>query len=237
MARNPYSVVRAVRPAAAPQPLPRRHNVSMPSRLLPLFPLQVVVFPRTRLPLHIFEDRYKEMVGTAIQEKSEFGIVLAKNEGIVNVGCTVVVEEVLKRYPDGRMDIITRGQRRFEILFLNEQMSFLRAEVQYFDDEEPEPAPPGMQKTALEQYRNLVELGESRPYGEADLDDPQLSFQLAQNIQDLDFLHMLLRNRSETGRLKEVAEFLERYVPRQRQVLRARAVAPLNGYGGVHPEH
>ena len=96
----------------------KRHNGTMPTRLIPLFPLQVVVFPRTRLPLHIFEERYKEMVGDAIRDESEFGIVLAKDEGIVNAGCTVMVEKVLEMYPDGRMDILTRGQRRFEILQL-----------------------------------------------------------------------------------------------------------------------
>ena len=96
----------------------------MQPNLLPLFPLRVVVFPRTPLPLHIFEERYKEMVGEAIREKSEFGIVLAKDDGIVNAGCTVVVKEVLKTYPDGRMDILTRGVRRFEILGLNEDKAY-----------------------------------------------------------------------------------------------------------------
>ncbi len=74
----------------------------MPSRLIPLFPLQVVVFPRTRLPLHIFEERYKEMVGDAIRDQSEFGVVLAKEDGIVNAGCTVTVEKVMEMYSDGR---------------------------------------------------------------------------------------------------------------------------------------
>ena len=87
----------------------------MPERLLPLFPLEVVMLPRTRLPLHIFEERYKEMVGAAIREAKEFGIVLAKAEGIVSAGCTVRVEKILHQYPDGRMDILTHGQRRFEI--------------------------------------------------------------------------------------------------------------------------
>src|SRR3954452_15477343 len=95
------------------QARPSRHNINMAGRLLPLFPLSLVVFPRTRLPLHIFEERYKEMIGIAIREESEFGIVLAKDEGIVNAGCTVKVERVLHRYPDGRMDILTMGQRRF----------------------------------------------------------------------------------------------------------------------------
>ena len=61
------------------------------------------------------------MVGEAIRDNSEFGIVLAKDDGIVNAGCTVMVEKVLQMYPDGRMDILTRGQRRFEIVSLNEE--------------------------------------------------------------------------------------------------------------------
>ena len=113
----------------------------MQSKLLPLFPLQVVVFPRTELPLHIFEDRYKEMVGEAIRDSSEFGIVLAKEEGIVNAGCTVVVDKVLQTHPDGRMDILTRGIRRFEIVMLDQEKAYLRGEVAYFDDDQPEPAP------------------------------------------------------------------------------------------------
>src|SRR6476620_9896855 len=98
----------------------KRHNGTMPKRLIPLFPLQLVVFPRTQLPLHIFEERYKEMVGDAMRDNTEFGIVLAKEDGIVNAGCTVIVEQMLKQYPDGRMDILTAGRRRFEVVTLNE---------------------------------------------------------------------------------------------------------------------
>src|ERR1051326_2697782 len=121
----------------------------MPSQLLPLFPLQLFVFPRTQMPLHIFEERYKEMVGEAIRDKSEFGIVLAKEDGIVNAGCTVVVEKVLKQYPDGRMDILTSGRRRFEIVMLNEEKEYLRGEVEFFDDDEAAPPPVEMQHKAL----------------------------------------------------------------------------------------
>ncbi|HEY2013706.1 MAG TPA: LON peptidase substrate-binding domain-containing protein, partial [Bryobacteraceae bacterium] len=120
----------------------------MSSRLIPLFPLQVVVFPRTQLPLHIFEDRYKEMVGAAIEESSEFGIVLAREDGIVNAGCTVVVEKVVERYPDGRMDIVTRGQRRFEIVGLNEDKDYLQGEVTFFDDEDFDVPPAEMRDLA-----------------------------------------------------------------------------------------
>ena len=84
----------------------------MPPRLVPLFPLQIVVFPRTRLPLHIFEERYNEMVGDAIRDGSEFGIVLAKDDGVVNAGCAVRVEKVLQMFPDGRMDVVVEGSRK-----------------------------------------------------------------------------------------------------------------------------
>src|SRR2546423_13464877 len=147
----------------------------MQSKLLPLFPLQVVVFPRTQLNLHIFEERYKEMVGEAIRDSSEFGIVLARDEGIVNAGCTVIVDKVLRSHPDGRMDIVTRGIRRFEIVLLNQEKSYLRGEVAYFDDDEPEPAPSEVRTEALRLYESWLELGERAP-AEAALGDAQLSF-------------------------------------------------------------
>jgi ATP-dependent Lon protease len=204
----------------------------MSSQLLPLFPLHVVVFPRTQLPLHIFEERYKEMVSDAMRDNTEFGIVLAKQDGIVNAGCTVVVEQMLKQYPDGRMDILTTGRRRFEVVTLNEDKEYLRGEVEFFDDDDPAPAPDDVRRRALIQYKGLLEIGDARPYSAPDLKDPQLSFQLAQSIQDLDFLSLLLRNRSERDRLKELNEFLSEYIPKQRQIVRIKQLAPLNGFGG-----
>jgi ATP-dependent Lon protease len=203
----------------------------MPSRLLPLFPLQVVVFPRTTLPLHIFEERYKEMVGEAIRDTSEFGVVLAKDEGIVNAGCTVGVEKVLHMYPDGRMDILTRGMRRFEILSLNEEKDYLQGEVSFFDDDDFAAPPPELRGKALEQYRELRALGAAREEPQPDVEDPQLSFQLAQAVPDLDFLNGLLRQRSETRRLQELNQFLAEYVPRQRSIERMKDLAPTNGFG------
>ncbi len=202
----------------------------MPSRLIPLFPLQLVVFPRTNLPLHIFEERYKEMTGKAMRENSEFGIVLAKEEGIVNAGCTVMVEKLMHTYPDGRMDIMTRGRNRFEIAELNDEQSYLQAEVEFFDDEDVNAAPPELRHRALENFKALLEMGGARER-DVNLDDPQLSFQLAQTLPDLDFLNALLRHRSETVRLKHLNQYLEQYIPRQRTIERMKAVAPTNGFG------
>src|SRR5258708_5975438 len=204
----------------------------MASRLIPLFPLRVVVFPRTPLPLHIFEDRYKEMVGNAIRESSEFGVVLAKDNGIVNAGCTVMVEKVIETYPDGRMDIMTRGQRRFEIITLNEEKDYLQGEVTFFDDDDFATAPSELRDQALSHYQALSNLSGSREHGEPNLEDRQLSFQLAQALPDLDFLHALLRHRSEIGRLKQLNHYLTEYVPRQRTIERMKDLAPTNGFGG-----
>jgi Lon protease-like protein len=206
----------------------------MSTRLLPLFPLHVVVFPRTHLPLHIFEDRYKEIVANALRENSEFGIVLAKDDGIVNAGCTVIVEKVLKSYPDGKMDILTSGRRRFDVVMLDEEKDYLRGEVQFFDDEDADaPTPLEAQHAALTQYKKLLESRVLQPpTPEPNLDDPQLSFQLAQGLPDLDFLNTLLRTRSEAQRLREVSEFLSQFVPRQQHIARVRQVAPRNGFGG-----
>jgi len=200
-------------------------------RLLPLFPLQLVVFPRTHLPLHIFEDSYKEMVGEAIAEKSEFGVVLTKDDGIVNAGCTVLVEKVLTTYPDGRLDIVTRGARRFEILSLNQDKSYLRGEVEFFNDDDSADVPADLRAQALESFRAMVEAGETAFYPEPVLSDPQLSFQLAQAVNDLDFQSVILRNRSETDRLKQISQFLHRYVPHLKHIARMKQLAPLNGSG------
>lgn len=204
----------------------------MPSGLIPLFPLSVVVFPRTPLPLHIFEERYKEMVGNAIRDNSEFGIVLAQEDGIVNAGCTVLVEKLKQMYPDGRMDILTRGRRRFEIQSLNEEKSYLQAEVTFFDDDDFTETPAELRDQALSQYRALSHLGVVHMTEEPNLQDPQLSFQLAHAVPDLNFLNMLLRKRSERGRLAELNEFLSQYIPRQQKIERVKTLAPTNGHAG-----
>ncbi len=203
----------------------------MPSPTIPLFPLRVVVFPRTPLPLHIFEERYKEMVGNAIRDNSEFGVVLLREDGIVDAGCTVAVEKVLQLYPDGRMDLVARGRRRFEIVALDQQQAWLEAEVAWFDDEDTDPPPEELRLQALEHYKALRTFSGPEGRGEPDLADRQLSFQLAQSLPDLDFLATLLRLRSEAGRLRELNQYLAAYIPRQRAIERMRGLAPTNGSG------
>ena len=206
----------------------------MPSRLIPLFPLRAVVFPRTALPLHIFEERNKTMVGEAIREKSEFGVVLAKEEGISNLGCAVTVERLLRAYPDGRLDILTRGRRRFRILALNEEASYLQAEAVFFDDEDPSPVPADLRQAALASFDSLQGFVSLADRPAPDLADPQLSFQIAQFLPDADFLNSLLAQRSEAARLQNFNQYVSQFIPRQRAIAHVREVAPTNGRS-AHP--
>jgi Lon protease-like protein len=87
---------------------------------LPLFPLNVVLFPRQPLPLHIFEQRYRTMIKQCIDNNEPFGVVLAYESDVpAEIGTTARVTDV-KRLPDGRMDIMTVGEERFRILNLRE---------------------------------------------------------------------------------------------------------------------
>src|SRR5947209_11358064 len=132
----------------------------MKQHMLPLFPLNVVLFPRTPLPLHIFEDRYKQMIADVLEDKSEFGVVLAGEKGICNSGCTAVVDKVLERYPDGRMDLLTIGRRRFEILTLDDDKPYLRGEVSFFDDEEFEEIAPETRERVVAFYKDMREVAD-----------------------------------------------------------------------------
>ncbi|MBZ5674677.1 MAG: LON peptidase substrate-binding domain-containing protein [Acidobacteriia bacterium] len=202
----------------------------MQDGLLPLFPLQVVLLPGSQLPLHIFEDRYKEMIGEVLRDKLEFGVVLASEKGIVNAGCTATVDRVLREYPDGRLDILTRGRRRFEVLLLNDERSFLRGAVEFFDDDEPdqaEPAGPDLLRNVMAGFTEL---------GSADSSDPRLSFRLAQEVPDLGFRQTLLTMRSETERMRRIADFLPGFLERRRRIQHTKNVAGSNGHAHHKPE-
>lgn len=201
----------------------------MSAQLLPLFPLSLVLLPGMPLPLHIFEERYKEMMGDIIPAEGEFGVVLAKDDGIVNIGCTAKVVRVLRRYPDGRLDLIAAGQRRFQIESLDEEKSYLRAGVDYFDDEDTGEVPPHVRQRADAAYRQLIHLEQP----EASLHSEgaaRLSFQIGQLILDLDKRQTVLSLRSETERLEYLVRITPEYIVKQKQITLAKRVGPQNGH-------
>jgi Lon protease-like protein len=199
--------------------------------LLPLFPLDVVLFPDTPLPLHVFEPRYKEMIGECLEHKLVFGVVRAKESSLAEIGCTAEIVAVTKKYDDGRLDIVTEGRRRFQIRNVNHERSFLQGEVVFFEDEPAPPKPDDVQR-ALTLHTQIMELlaAESGP---PETDDPQLSFHLAGTLPlDLDFKQTLLGLRSESERVIGLIEYYEAILPNLRRAVKARDKAGGNGHAG-----
>ena len=124
---------------------------------IPLFPLGVVLLPETFLPLHIFEERYKEMIGECMAENKEFGVVYFSGDGIHNVGCAAQIVKLLKQYDNGEMDIITVGSNRFFIKELDETRAFFQAKVVLFDDD-PEEETEELKELASSGIKLLKEL-------------------------------------------------------------------------------
>src|SRR5258708_3631382 len=147
----------------------RAYNMRL-ADLLPLFPLDLVLFPETPLPLHIFEPRYREMIGECLREKREFGVIRALvdqtedaadetgrvKHRLADCGCTAEIIDVLRTYPDGRMDILVAGRRRFEVIAVDDSRSFFRGEVRFVKDEPATSHDRKLQKTALEQHYQLM---------------------------------------------------------------------------------
>jgi Lon protease-like protein len=197
--------------------------------LLPLFPLDVVLLPGTPLPLHIFEPRYKEMIRECLSNEAAFGVVRASEEGIADVGCTAEIITVTKEYPDGKMDLIAEGRKRFEVLELNQERSFLRAEVLLIPDE-PDATVEAEKTRAIQLHLEILSLaGAVQDLSSADQN--QLSFYLAGSLPlDLDFKQKLLTIRSESQRIQTVASYFEGILPKLRRVARTREKAGGNGH-------
>jgi Lon protease-like protein len=176
--------------------------------LLPLFPLDVVLFPGAPLPLHIFEDRYKEMIGECLEEHTPFGVVRVQEQGVAQIGCTAEILAVTKRHDDGRLDIVTQGRERFELLELNQERSFLRGEVMYVTDEPGSPEAAERER-AVELHREILRLAGAQQ-SLSDEDETPLSYQMAGSLPlDLDFKQSLLATRSESDRIRAIVKYFE----------------------------
>jgi Lon protease-like protein len=200
-----------------------------------LFPLDLVLLPSERVPLHIFEDRYKELIGECVAEDGEFGLILETEDGLREVGTLTGVLEVIHTFDDGRMNVLVEGHDRFRLAHETEGRSFRTAEIEPLEDDD-EPATDTEVEQTMTLFRRLVEVAEAE-----EIDEPEptggpteLSFQLASRV---DFGHELkqelLELRSERRRIARLSQLLERAVAgltREREV-RERA----SGNGKVTP--
>jgi Lon protease-like protein len=197
--------------------------------LLSLFPLDVVLFPGAPLPLHIFEPRYKEMIGQCLADKTLFGVVRAVKDGVAEIGCTAEIVGVTKEYPDGRLDIVTEGRKRFEVMQLDRGRTYLRAEVVMLED-----SPGAASREAVTQVIALH--GEVMKIADAlqdlsGIDLAKLSFHLASSLPlDLDFKQHLLGLSSESERIGALIAFLQAAVPAMRKAVNVKKTAGGNGH-------
>jgi Lon protease-like protein len=183
-----------------------------PNRI-PLFPLDVVLMPGAELPLHIFEPRYKVMIGRCLDEKLEFGMILAADKAVAALGCTAEIVRKVRDYPDGRMDILTIGRAVFRLLELFDEKEYYEGVVEYVED--------GIYAHDADQHAQLVQLFEkchallfSSPWSDdAEADEATLAYRMAALLPvELEKRQALLELRSEHERRELLLRWMERFV-------------------------
>jgi Lon protease-like protein len=195
---------------------------------LGLFPLPLVLLPTERVPLHIFEERYRELIGECLDSGGDFGIVYADEGGLREVGTRALVTEVLARHADGRMDILVEGGDRFRLTELTTGRSFHTGLVAPIEDEDDSAAAEVVER-ALDLFENLRELTGS-DVDAPDLDAPQLSFALAARVELApDDKLQLLADVSERSRIDRVCDLLTDAVATAKRVRGAAERAATNG--------
>jgi Lon protease-like protein len=195
----------------------------------PLFPLGIVLLPTEVVPLHIFDERYKLMIGECLDSGREFGIVWLADDGLREVGCTAEVTRLLEQMEDGRMNILVRGAAPFRMLRRIEDLPYPAGDVELLDDLEPDPHPDTAAE-ARERFAQLVE----RATDERPADDDLAALDAYSMAARLEFLALdakqeLLELRSEEARLKMVGELFSVTMKRLEQAEQAAERASGNG--------
>jgi Lon protease-like protein len=199
-----------------------------PVRDFPLFPLGIVALPTELIPLHIFEDRYKAMIGHCLEDGSEFGIVWLADDGLRPVGCACEIAEVIERLDDGRINLIARGTRPFRLEERQDELPYPAGTVEFLDDSEEE-LDAEAAKAAHGAYAELVTEATDRA---PDLEEigAMTAYEMAATVEfGLDAKQGLLDLRSETARLRFVTRLFRAAVRRLDFVERAQARARSNG--------
>ena len=202
--------------------------------VIPLFPLGLVLLPRMPLPLHIFEERYKLMIAGCIERHAAFGIVYFNGSDIQTTGCTASIVKVLKRYSDGRLDILTHGKKRFVIKEMYDGKPYLEGRVTFFDDA-PEENADACQQLArsgmglLKQYAAIAEMQNGYGFSEK-MDSRSISFVIAgcegfSQEEKQQFLEMT----STYKRLRKCVAALEKIIERTKITSEIRKIIGGNG--------
>ena len=205
--------------------------MAKPTRI-PLFPLEVVLLPSMALPLHIFEPRYKLMVGHCLEESIEFGVILAAEKGLAHVGCTAEIAQKLKNLPDGRMDIMTEGRTVFSLLELLEEKEYYEAMVEYrAEDAAPIDSRREARLTQMFEQAHLLLSGQRWVVANTDI-EISLAYRMAARLPlELTEKQELLEMRAEDGRQDFLLRWLAAFLPKLERRVRIRGRAGGNGHG------
>jgi Lon protease-like protein len=194
----------------------------------PLFPLGLVALPGEMVPLHIFEERYKTMMGRCLAAESEFGIVWMADDGLRDIGCACEIDRVLERMDDGRMNLLARGTRPFRVLERQAHLPYPAGVIEFIEDrdEEPDLKIGGEAQAA---YADLVRRATDKD-PEVDELAAMTAYDMAATVDfGLDAKQGLLDLRSETARLRLVTRLFRAATKRLDFVDRAQARARSNG--------
>jgi len=173
-----------------------------------LFPLGIVLLPTERVPLHVFEPRYRELIGECLESDAEFGLLYADEDGVREVGTMARVAEVLERFDDGRLNVLVEGGRRFRVERLTRGRSFMTAAVEQVDDG-VDAVEAETSSRAAGAFRALAALAGVEAE-DPDESSPHLSFELAAQVELVpDAKQQLLESVSEQERLELVTELLD----------------------------
>ncbi len=201
-----------------------------PARI-PLFPLDVVLLPRMQLPLHIFEPRYKLMISRCLEEKIEFGMILAASNNVASMGCTAEILRKTKDYSDGRMDIATEGRAVFRLADLLHEKEYYEGIVEYVKDElgalDPE-----KERQLVVTFEQSQVLLFGRPWTDPSPHEPAtLAYRMAAMVpMEIEKRQTLLQTSSEQDRREIVLEWLQAFVPKLADQQSARQRAGGNGH-------
>jgi Lon protease-like protein len=194
----------------------------------PLFPLGLVALPTEAVPLHIFEERYRTMIGECIDSESEFGIVWMSDDGLRDIGCACEVEQVLEEMDDGRFNVLTRGTRVFRVLERQGHLAYPAGLVEFVDGDAEEVDDEALSR-ARAIYADLVKRATDREPEPSDLDELDAYAMAATVDFGLDAKQGLLELRSENARLKLVTRLFRAATKRLDFVDRAQTRARSNG--------
>lgn len=197
---------------------------------LPLFPLEVVLYPNEVLPLHIFEDRYKAMIAQSIENDTPFGVVLRTDGVLKEVGCTALVSKVTETFDDGSSNVIATGQERFRISEVHNRHAWMSADVEPVTDLKAAQNP-NMVDRLIAQHIKLLELAGRTPSPSLYEDRDRLSFFVAHNAGlTLEQKQDVLEIRAESMRVEYLIAHLERFIPAVEEAEHVRQKVRSNGH-------